>query len=109
MHFAFYSYRFQDVQDDSLFIQLSDCANGFLNHIILHFDNQHLFKTGRPISHIFADIIACVFFLREKAGHRNDKSTVTDQVHEIVALREWFWHSKLGINPMTNYLVWNAY
>ena len=79
-------------------MQLRDCANGFLNHIILRFDSQHLFETGRPISHVFADIIACLFLLREKAGVRDDTSTVTDQIHEIVALREWFWHSKLGMS-----------
>lgn len=97
MHFAFYNDRFQDVQNDSLFMQLRECADGFLNHIILRFDSQELFKTGRPISHIFADIIACLLLLREKVGVRDDKSTVTDRIHEIVALREWFWHEKLGM------------
>ena len=104
LHFAFYNCRFQDAESDSLFIQLRDCANGFLNHIILRFDSQHLFETGRAISHVFADIIACVSLLHEKAGRKDDKSTVKDQIHEIVALREWFWHSKLGMSPVTNCL-----
>lgn len=96
LHFAFYGYSFQDVVKDFLFTQLRDRADDFLNLVILRLDNMNLFETGRPISHVFADIIACLVFLRERAGMKEDRSSITDQVLEIVALREWFWHGKFG-------------
>jgi hypothetical protein len=100
LHDALYGRRFKDVEEFSpLFNCLLDRANAFLNHILLCFDSQQLFETGRPISHIVVDIIACVNYLREKAEMKSDKSIRSDQIHEITALREWFWHSKLGIPP----------
>jgi hypothetical protein len=102
LHFALYGTRFQDIEPDSLFLRLRACANDFLNLVILRLDSQHLFETGRPISHVFVDIIACLFFLREKAGMKDDKSSIIDQVYEIVALREWFWHIKFSKKNLTN-------
>jgi hypothetical protein len=100
LHASLYGERFKDVEALSpLFNCLRDRAEGFINHILISFDSQQFFETGRPISHIVVDIIACVNYLREKAEMKNDKSIASDQTYEITALREWFWHSKLGILP----------
>lgn len=84
------------MENDHLFRRLRDRANDFLNHVILRLDSQNLFETGRPVSHIFADIIACLVFLRERAGMKDDRSSITEQVYEIVHLREQFWHDEFG-------------
>jgi hypothetical protein len=75
LHCALYKRRFDDGQSNSSLIEdLEGLANGFLNHIILRLDDRKLFETGRPISHIFVDIKACIDFLRTKAKCKDDVS-----------------------------------
>ena len=94
---AFYDNRFNERVNGPLFQQLLDRANGFLRHVILRFDNQRLFETGRPISHIFADIIACLSLLRDKAAMETEDN---NHVDEIVTLRKQFWKEAISIYPI---------
>ena len=68
-----------------------------INAIILHLDEIHLFETGRPIDHIFADLIACISFLRQRVGSRGiGKKSPSEK---FLASRKCFWERKLGILP----------
>jgi hypothetical protein len=97
---AFYERRFQVVESNSYFFNhLRDHANGFVNHILLQFDKQGLFESGRPIAHIFVDIIASLSLLRRKASHETDKTTITEQVCEFETERKTYWHGKIRTNP----------
>jgi hypothetical protein len=97
LHDALYEKRFRDSEQRSpLFRSLSDVADGFVNHIILELHANAFFESGRPIAHIFADLIACILFLKELAGRSDDSSSQADQLQEIQALRERFWRNKFG-------------
>jgi hypothetical protein len=96
LQYSLYDFRFQDADNGSLYGRLRHHACYFLDVIILRLDSQTLFETGRPISHVIADIIACLAFLREKAGKRDDATSYKEQVHEIMDMRENFWKGLFG-------------
>lgn len=106
LHVALYGQLFQDRETSPFFECLTNRANGFLNYILLIFDHQKLFESGRPISHIIVDIIASVNYLRDKAEMKDDASDIDDQLLEFKTERKLFWKGKLGMhcsNKLTNY------
>ena len=97
LHSALYKGRFNDGQSDSsLFVDLQGLANGFLNHIILRLDDWELFETGRPISHIFVDIIACIDFLRTKTKTKDDTSR-EEEKKEFGRSQECVWKNTISM------------
>lgn len=94
LHAALYRQRLQDEEQKSpVFKCLKDRADEFLDYILLSFDHENFFETGRPISHTVLDIIACVSYLRKKAEMENDQSCMSTEFSE---LRSLFWKGKLG-------------
>jgi hypothetical protein len=94
LHAALYRQRLQDQEPNSaVFKCLKDRAEEFLDYILLSFDHENYFETGRPISHTVLDIMACVEYLREKAGMEKDRSCMTSEFPER---RVHFWKGKLG-------------
>jgi hypothetical protein len=74
-----------------LFTSLKEKANEFIDAIILHFREVDLFHTGRPIAHVFADLIGCVTFLR---GHEAKDQQITRQF--FIDMRSSFWKENMG-------------
>ena len=92
LHSKLFPEFFDDyVHNSTLFARLYNHASQLLNHIILHLDGQNLFETGRPISHLFADMIACIHFLRNKVGMVDEPGNMNKDVHEITDARTAFW------------------
>jgi hypothetical protein len=101
LHSTLYGDRFHDTHiKSSLFQHLKAQADGFLNHILIRLDNQQLFETGRPISHIIVDVIACILFLKKRANDENDIMRSDAQICEIGKLQAQFWRDKLGVHPL---------
>lgn len=81
-----------------LYRSLRENTYQLINAIILHLDEVGMFESGRPVSHIFADVIACISFLRQLArGKRKGKKIVSDK---FLVSRTGFWGKKLGIFPV---------
>lgn len=80
-----------------LFKQLHKKADQFINAIILRLDEKKRFESGRPISHVVADIIACIAFLKDQAGVNDSKINSSQEYKKIEHLRRCFWLKKLGI------------
>ena len=93
LHDSLYGQRLQDSVQAPLFTHLEAICNGFLNHIILALDKKGLFESGRPVAHVFVDIIACIRFLRELARNSDDES---DQFPKLEELQRLFWRDKFG-------------
>jgi hypothetical protein len=94
LHDVLYDQRLQDSAKQSyLFKKLEATCDGFLNHIIIVLQNKALFESGRPLAHIFVDIIACIRFLRKLAGNAEDDS---DQLPIFEKLRRLSWREKFG-------------
>jgi hypothetical protein len=81
-----------------LYRSLKANAYQLMDAIILHLDEVGMFESGRPVAHIFADVIACISFLRQIArGKPKSKKFVADK---FLASRIRFWGKKLGIFPV---------
>jgi hypothetical protein len=79
-----------------LFQLLSKKADEFIDALILRLDEKKVFETGRPISHVFADMIGCITFLKEQARTDGSKISTSKEFAEIEELRRCFWWQTLG-------------
>lgn len=80
LYFALYNGRFEmEGRGSYLFQLLKRHSDGYMEKIILHLDSRNLFGKGRPISHVFMDLIACITFLRDEAGEVKKRKPVEVQ------------------------------
>jgi hypothetical protein len=80
-----------------LFASLKNRSREFVNVFVLHLDELGMFETGRPIAHVFSDLIACITFLRKRATRE-----IIDKKHDsdiFQMSRIEFWEEKLGMHP----------
>lgn len=82
--------------ESMLFNLLDQIANEYMRHIILRLRGEGLFRTGRPISHVFLDIIACVKSLKALAKREGPSNEGTER-KLFCAARKEFWKVKLGL------------
>jgi hypothetical protein len=78
-----------------LFNLLNQIANEYMRHIILRLRGENLFKTGRPISHVFLDIIDCVKSIKDLAK-KEDPGDEGKERAKFCDSRDEFWKPKLG-------------
>jgi hypothetical protein len=96
LRFALYGKRFDGEHHRSkVYEQLKSNSNGFMYLLILQPDAgaEKLFQSGRPISHVFKDIIDCIDFLRRKAKENPPKdsrseNTLRDAAEENIGSKE---------------------
>jgi hypothetical protein len=80
-----------------LYAQLQCNARGFMRHLILKLGagEEKLFESGRPLCHVFVDIIACITFLKRRAGDENENETSLKEMHiDICTERKEFWRRR---------------
>lgn len=87
-----------EAKQSLLYQSLKAKSHELVNAIILHLDEIHMFESGRPIAHIFADLIACISFLRMRAGWKGKNKRSASE--KFLASRTRFWRRKLGIFPI---------
>jgi hypothetical protein len=90
---------FSQRKESPLYCALREISDGFLFLMILRLDELqgpgNIF-TGRPISHVFSDIVACVDFLRRRAALKPGQQTCYATEYKTLSnSRKTFWHSKL--------------
>ena len=78
-----------------LFMSLKQKCNEFVNAIIVHLDELHMFETGRPVAHCFSDLIDCISFLRKSA--RQQRKNMKPASDIFLDSRISFWQRNLGI------------
>jgi hypothetical protein len=79
-----------------LFQHLFKTSEEFINAIILRLDERGLFASGRPIAHVFSDVISCISFLRNQAVKEDSQMSSSDEFEEFERLRGTFWRDKLS-------------
>lgn len=81
-----------------LYAQLQTNARGFMRHLILQLSagEEKLFESGRPLCHVFVDIIACITFLKRRAGDEKEKEMSLKEMHiDICTDRKEFWRRQM--------------
>ena len=96
-----------------LYVSMREIATRFVFLIILRMEELRDVIINRPISHVFADIMACVKFLRETAALDWEKQIgYEDEYQRLTKRRERFWKRILttagtfqipGLNKTANY------
>jgi hypothetical protein len=106
LEYCLYTCRFVPEESSPLFIALHKEAKRFVFSMILRMEERNVFNF-RPISHVIADIIACVSFTRETVALENEKQChYAEEWDKISKLREEFWHKTLvavSISPLLRY------
>jgi len=74
-----------------LFKKLQSFGEHFASAMILRLDERGLYLQGRPIAHVFADVIDIVRFLREKMGIDDDQTSNSILTRLVVQRRKAFW------------------
>ena len=93
LSFALFGSRFDSKTTISgLFQLLEGIASGYTRYLIHRIDMKKLFETGRPISHVFLDVIASVTFMKDLA--KMDKKET--ELPKFWAERQTFWKGKFG-------------
>lgn len=103
---CFYAHRFVPEVLSPLFKALHKEAKRFIFSMILRMEERNVFNL-RPISHVIADIIACVSFTRETVALGDEKQChFSEEWDKISKLREEFWRETLaaaGTSPLVRY------
>jgi hypothetical protein len=79
-----------------LFQHLFKRSEEFVNAIILRLDERELFESGRPIAHVFSDVVGCISFLRNQAAKEDSQMSSSDEFEDFERLRRLFWWDKLS-------------
>ena len=99
-----YARRFVPEESSPLFMALHKAAKRFIFSMILRMEERNVFNV-RPIAHVFADIIACVSFIRKTVALGNeDQCSYSEECDNISKLREDFWDQKLTAACMCPFL-----
>ena len=101
LHLCLFSDRLDssvpEAKKSSLFTTLKWKSDEFVNTIIAHLDELHMFETGRPIAHCFSDIIDCISFLRKTARQQRKNMKPASEV--FISSRISFWQKTLSTYP----------
>jgi len=96
LRFALFGSRFDSKTAISdLFNHLEGIAWGYTRYLIHVLDMKKLFQTGRPISHVFLDVIASVTFMKDLAKMDGSSNKETE-LARFWAERQTIWKGKLG-------------
>jgi hypothetical protein len=94
----------------TLYSRLFTMSEEFINTIILRLDERGLFESGRPIAHVFSDVISCISFLRSQAENEDSGMSSSDEFKKFERFRKSFWQRCYGtsrqqtsvLNTLTN-------
>jgi hypothetical protein len=98
LKFALFGDRFDvssSIPESILFNKLDRIANEYMRYIILRLSDENLFKTGRPISHVFVDVIACVKVLKALIKSEDPSNEGIERTRFCTDRKE-FWKINLG-------------